>query len=178
MLFVPQRPYLPLGTLASALLYPRGGKCGVSTARLAVVLEEVGLGALAGELDMIKNWSQRLSLGERQWFAFARILLVEPALLFLDEATSALDESSEVQLYGLLRAASWRPTVIRVGHRSTLCNFHDHVLSVAPFSPRREQLPAMSNSDLDLVLLGCHTSEMAHSSTQSYCPLQYPFASS
>ena len=83
ILFVPQRPYLPLGTLASALLYPRGDKCGVSTARLAAVLAEVGLGALADELDMIENWSQRLSLGEQQRFAFARILLVAPALLFL-----------------------------------------------------------------------------------------------
>jgi putative ATP-binding cassette transporter len=62
------------------------------------VLEEVGLGALAGELDMIENWAQRLSLGEQQRLAFARILLVEPALLFLDEATSALDEPSEAQL--------------------------------------------------------------------------------
>ena len=99
MLFVPQRPYLPLGTLASALLYPRSDKCGVSATRLAAVLEEVGLGALSGELDIIENWSQRLSLGEQQRFAFARILLVEPALLFLDEATSALDEPSEAQLY-------------------------------------------------------------------------------
>jgi vitamin B12/bleomycin/antimicrobial peptide transport system ATP-binding/permease protein len=178
MLFVPQRPYLPLGTLASALLYPRGDKCGVSTARLAAVLEEVGLAALASELDTIENWSQRLSLGEQQRFAFARILLVEPALLFLDEATSALDEPSEAQLYGLLRAASWRPTVVSVGHRSTLRNFHNHVLDVATFSPRRKQLPAMSNSDLDLVLLGYHTSKMAHSAIHSYCPLPHPIPSS
>ena len=178
ILFVPQRPYLPLGTLASALLYPRGDKCGVSTARLAAVLEEVGLGALAGELDMVENWSQRLSLGEQQRFAFARMLLAEPALLFLDEATSALDEISEAQLYGLLRAGSWRPTLVSVGHRSTLRNFHDHVLDVATFSSRRGQLPAMSNSDLDLVLLGCHPSEMAHSATHRYCPLPYPIASS
>jgi putative ATP-binding cassette transporter len=116
--FVPQRPYLPLGTLASALLYPRGDNCGVSTARLAAVLEEVGLGALASELDTIENCSQRLSLGEQQRFAFARILLVEPALLFLDEATSALDEPSEAQLYGLLRAASRRPTVVSVGQEA------------------------------------------------------------
>jgi putative ATP-binding cassette transporter len=164
MLFVPQRPYLPLGTLASALLYPRGDKCGVLAARLAAVLEEVGLGALAGELDMIENWSQRLSLGEQQRFAFARILLVEPALLFLDEATSALDEPSEAQLYGLLRAASWRPTVVSVGHRSTLRNFHDHVLDVAAFSTRCEQHPGMPNNDLDLI--------------HSHCPLPYPIATS
>jgi putative ATP-binding cassette transporter len=178
MLFVPQRPYLPLGTLASALLYPRGDKCGVSTARLAAVLAEVGLGALADELDMIENWSQRLSLGEQQRFAFARILLVEPAFLFLDEATSALYELSEAQLYGLLRAASWRPTLVSVCHRNTLRTFHDHVLDVATFSPRRGQLPAMSNSDLDLVLLGCQTSEMAHYAMHSYCPLPYPIPSS
>jgi ABC-type uncharacterized transport system fused permease/ATPase subunit len=163
MLFVPQRPYVPLGTLASALLYQRGDKCGGSTARLATVLEEVGLGALAGELDRIENWSQRLSLGEQQRFALARILLVEPALLFLDEATSALDEPSEAQLYGLLRAASWRPTVVSVAHGSTLRNFHDHVLDIAAFSPHHEQLPATSNSEPDLALFGCHASEMAHS---------------
>jgi vitamin B12/bleomycin/antimicrobial peptide transport system ATP-binding/permease protein len=178
MLFVPQRPYLPLGTLASALLYPRGDKCGVSAGRLATVLEEVGLGTLTGELDTVENWSQRLSLGEQQRFAFARMLLAEPALLFLDEATSALDEASEAQLYGLLRAASWRPTLVSVGHRSTLRNFHDHVLDIATFSSRRDQLPAMSNSDLDLVLLGYQTSKMAHSAIHSYCPLPYPIPSS
>jgi putative ATP-binding cassette transporter len=176
MLFVPQRPYLSLGTLGSALLYPRSDKCGVSATRLAAVLEEVGLGALSGELHMIENWSQRLSLGEQQRFAFARILLVEPALLFLDEATSALDEPSEAQFYGLLRAASWRPTVVSVGRRSTLRNFHDHVLDVAAFSTRCEQLPGMSDNDLDL--LGCHPSEMAHSAIHSYCPLPDPIATS
>jgi vitamin B12/bleomycin/antimicrobial peptide transport system ATP-binding/permease protein len=167
MLFVPQRPYIPLGTLASALLYPRSDKCGVPTARLAEVLDDVGLGALAGELDAVENWSQRLSPGEQQQLAFARILLVEPALLFLDEATSALDEPSETRLYGLLRTASWRPTVVSVGHRSTLRTFHEFVLDVAAFKPRPEQLPARSKSDLDVVILACHTSGMASSATDS-----------
>jgi vitamin B12/bleomycin/antimicrobial peptide transport system ATP-binding/permease protein len=148
ILFVPQRPYLPPGTLASALLYPRSDKCGVPTVRLTEVLEDVGLGALAGELDKVENWSQRLSLGEQQRLAFARILLVEPALLFLDEARSALDEPSETQLYGLLRTASWRPTVVRVGHRSTLRTYHEFVLDVAAFNPRRQQLLSGSKSDL------------------------------
>src|SRR3984957_15918771 len=101
---------------------------------------------------MIENWSQRLSLGEQQRLTFARVLLIEPALLFLDEATSALDEISEAQLYGLLRAAAWRPAVVGVGQRSTLPYFPDHILDVAPFSPRCEQLVAMSNSELDLVI--------------------------
>ena len=78
ILFVPQRPYLPLGTLGSALLYPRDDRGSFPTTRLIAVLEEVGLGALADELDVVDNWSQRLSLGEQQRLAFARILLVKP----------------------------------------------------------------------------------------------------
>jgi vitamin B12/bleomycin/antimicrobial peptide transport system ATP-binding/permease protein len=139
ILIVPQRPYLPLGTLAGALAYPRGDKCNFPTKRLATVLEEVGLGALADELNVVENWSQRLSLGEQQRLAFARILLTKPVLIFLDEATSALDESSEARLYGLLRAAPWKPTIVSVGHRSTLHNFHDEILDVTAFRPWAQQ---------------------------------------
>jgi len=139
ILFVPQRPYLPLGTLAGALLYPRGDKSSLLATKLGVVLNEVGLGALARELDVVENWSQRLSLGEQQRLAFARILLIKPAILFLDEATSALDELAEARLYGLLRAASWRPTVVSVGHRNTLRNLHDYILDIAAFCPWSEQ---------------------------------------
>jgi vitamin B12/bleomycin/antimicrobial peptide transport system ATP-binding/permease protein len=135
VLFVPQRPYLPLGTLASTLRYPGNEKGAYSNQRLEAVLEEVGLGALAAELDDVQNWSQRLSLGEQQRLAFARILLIKPALLFLDEATSALDELCEARLYGLLRTAPWRPTIVSVGHRSTLRGFHDQILDIAAFSP-------------------------------------------
>jgi len=139
ILFVPQRPYLPLGTLAGALLYPRRDKSSVLATKLSIVLNEVGLGALARELDVVQNWSQRLSLGEQQRLAFARILLIKPAILFLDEATSALDELAEARLYGLLRAASWRPTVVSVGHRNTLRNLHDYILDIAAFCPWSEQ---------------------------------------
>src|SRR6202035_6148163 len=135
MCFVRQRPYLPLGTLASALRYPRSEKNSFPVLRLALALEEIGLGFLAAELDDVQNWSQRLSLGEQQRLAFARILLLKPALLFLDEATSALDEASEARLYSLLRTAPWPPTIVSVGHRSTLRNFHDQIVEVAAFSP-------------------------------------------
>ena len=135
MFFVPQRPYLPLGTLASALRYPRSEKSAFPIPRLAAALEVVGLGSLAAELDDVQNWSQRLSLGEQQRLAFARILLLKPALLFLDEATSALDEEAEARLYGLLRTASWRPTIVSVGHRSKLRSFHDQILNLGAFSP-------------------------------------------
>jgi putative ATP-binding cassette transporter len=134
MLFLPQRPYLPLGTLACALLYPNSEKNHATEARLSAVLEEVGLSALAGELATVDNWSQRLSLGEQQRLAFARILLARPPLLFLDESTSAVDEPSEARLYGLLRTVLWQPTIISVGHRSTLRHFHDHVLDIGVFT--------------------------------------------
>jgi putative ATP-binding cassette transporter len=134
MLFLPQRPYLPLGTLACALLYPNSEKNHATEARLSAVLEEVGLSALAGELATVDNWSHRLSLGEQQRLAFARVLLVRPPLLFLDESTSAIDEPSEARLYGLLRTVAWQPTIISVGHRSTLRHFHDHILDIGVFT--------------------------------------------
>lgn len=145
LLFVPQRPYLPLGTLAGALLYPdKDGPQSVPRERLMAVLKAVGLGALAGELDTVENWSQRLSLGEQQRLAFARVLLAEPALLFLDEATSALDEPAEAHLYESLRKASWRPTVVSVGHRSTLRRFHDRPLNLTVFSRRTSAAAALT----------------------------------
>jgi putative ATP-binding cassette transporter len=134
-LFVPQRPYLPLGTLANALRYPYNERNSFPVQRIEPLLEQVGLGSLAAELDDVQNWSQRLSLGEQQRLAFVRIMLLKPSLLFLDEATSALDEDSEARLYGLLRRASWRPTIVSVGHRSTLRSFHDQIVDVAAFSP-------------------------------------------
>lgn len=148
LLFVPQRPYLPLGSLADALLYPRGDHSDCSQARLIALLEEIGLSALAGEMDRVQNWSQRLSLGEQQRLAFARILLLKPALLFLDEATSALDEVSQSHLFSLVRRASWRPTVISVGHRITLRSFHDSILDVTAFSRWREEPEAVRNGFL------------------------------
>lgn len=126
-LFLPQRPYLPLGSLRTALLYPNDDD-NMPKERLAAALREVGLGAFMNDLDTVDNWAHRLSLGEQQRLAFARILLSEPAIVFLDEATSALDEASEAALYALLRRTPWRPTVVSVGHRSTLNRFHDRTL--------------------------------------------------
>ncbi len=141
-LFVPQRPYLPLGSLRTALLYPEEDRA-VPTERLEEVLREVGLGGFADKLDTTDNWALRMSLGEQQRLAFARILLTEPAIVFLDEATSALDEKAEAALYTLLRRAPWRPSLVSVGHRSTLREFHDRVLPLAAAADREENiLPA------------------------------------
>jgi putative ATP-binding cassette transporter len=153
-LMVPQRPYLPQGTLANALTYPFSEPGSVGTARLAAALGEVGLGSYASQLEVVDNWGQRLSLGEQQRLAFARVLLAEPALVFLDEATSAVDEASEARLYDLLRSAPWQPTVVSVGHRSTLIKFHDAILDLAPYIPLKKPVvlplpnPALEEEEL------------------------------
>jgi putative ATP-binding cassette transporter len=131
--FLPQRSYIPLGSLRDALLYPDEG-AGITNETLAATLTQVGLGHLAAELDTVDNWAQRLSGGEQQRIAFARILLAQPATIFLDEATAALDEAGEAELYRFLRDLPWHPTIVSVGHRSTLRQFHDRVfeLGAAP----------------------------------------------
>ena len=154
ILFVPQRPYLPLGTLAELLLYPREvGNDPAAKENLGSALSAVGLGGFVAELDSVEDWSQRLSPGEQQRVAFARILLTQPAVIFLDESTSALDEQSEAQLYHLLRTAPWRPTIVSVGHRSTLRAFHDQVVNVTSFMGSRswngfesDSLPSLPES--------------------------------
>ena len=135
-MFLPQKPYLPLGTLRQAMLYPREDRDDsqrVSDARLEEVLKQVELGQFVRSLDTVDNWSLRLSLGEQQRLAFARVLLIEPAVVILDEATSALDEPTEARIYGLLRRMRHRPTIVSVGHRSTLREFHDKVCDIGEF---------------------------------------------
>jgi putative ATP-binding cassette transporter len=129
-LFLPQRPYLPLGTLADALAYPRAA-AELPRDSLVEALHAVGLAELIDRLDEEANWAQRLSIGEQQRLAFARVLLARPEVVFLDEATSALDEAAEISLYRLLREASWRPTIVSVGHHGSLRRFHDTVFDLA-----------------------------------------------
>ncbi|MEY2335493.1 ABC transporter ATP-binding protein/permease [Acidithiobacillus ferrianus] len=126
-LFLPQKPYLPLGTLRDTLVYPFGVP-DVSDAGLQGVLHLVGMGALADKLEDARLWSHVLSLGEQQRLAFARILLQKPQWVFLDEATSSLDEPAEDALYGTLTEALPDTAIISVGHRSSLFQHHQQCL--------------------------------------------------
>ena len=128
-LFLPQRPYLPLGVLADALAYPGLAKAH-DRAALEGALRAVGLPYLVDQLDVDGNWGQRLSGGEQQRVGFARVLLARPDIVFLDEATSALDEAAEAALYRLLRDGEWRPTIVSVGHHGTLMRFHEAVVDL------------------------------------------------
>ncbi|MDE2088745.1 MAG: ABC transporter ATP-binding protein/permease [Gammaproteobacteria bacterium] len=128
-LFLPQKPYLPLGSLRDALLYPAADPR-VSDAELCKVLERVGLASFSELLGEVQPWSHILSLGEQQRLALARVLLQRPAYIFLDEATSAVDEPAERALYQVLAEDLPDSAVISVGHRRTLFGFHTRRLQL------------------------------------------------
>jgi vitamin B12/bleomycin/antimicrobial peptide transport system ATP-binding/permease protein len=122
MFLLPQRPYVPIGTLRRAATYPDAPESR-SVEEVAGAFEQVGLGHLAEKLDEEGLWDQTLSGGEKQRLAFSRILLHNPDIVVLDEATAALDPKSQVKLMELLVA---RPntTLLSVGHRPELEAFH------------------------------------------------------
>jgi vitamin B12/bleomycin/antimicrobial peptide transport system ATP-binding/permease protein len=128
-LFCSQEPYLPLGTLRTALAYPApAGMLGDDDARQ--VLQAVAMPHVADQLDTEGDWSMTLSPGEQQRLAFGRILLARPALIFLDETTSALDEGMEHAMYDQIRARLPQCTIVSVGHRSSLEKLHTHELTL------------------------------------------------
>jgi putative ATP-binding cassette transporter len=129
VLFLPQKPYLPIGTLREVVSYPMPSD-GVDDVTLREALDAVGLRDLAGRLDQAGHWALQLSPGEQQRIAFARALVQKPDWLFLDEATSAVDEATEARLYRLVRERLAGTTVFSVGHRATLRPFHSRQLLV------------------------------------------------
>jgi putative ATP-binding cassette transporter len=147
-LLLPQRPYIPLGTLRGAVVYPNTTDQFPDAAiREALVAAQLPL--LADRLDEVDAWDQRLSGGEQQRLAIARAVLAKPAWLFLDESTAALDEPSEASMYRMLREQLPNTTIVSIGHRSTLLAHHDRRLDMQAepdgrFVPRdlRQPVPA------------------------------------
>ena len=135
-LFIPQRPYMPIGTLKEAALYP--GHEG-NTEEIISLMKECGLAQWADHLDEEGDWSHILSLGEQQKLAFVRIFLNRPKWVFLDEATSAMDEETETKLYSLLISMP-EITVVSVGHRSTLDRFHERKLVIEEGTLKSEKI--------------------------------------
>jgi putative ATP-binding cassette transporter len=121
--FLPQKPYLPIGTLREALSYPQAPEV-YPAERFAQVLETCRLGHLIPRLDESEHWQRMLSPGEQQRVAFARALLFAPDWLHLDEATSVMDEEDEAALYQALLDELPGVTLLSIGHRSSLKRFH------------------------------------------------------
>src|SRR3954467_15249957 len=127
LLFLPQKPYLPIGTLKRAVTYPADSPS-FADRDIADALQAVGLAGLAGDLERSENWAQVLSGGEQQRLAFARALLNKPDWLFLDEATASLPEEAQDALYKLLKERLPKTTLVSIGHRASLRGHHDRQL--------------------------------------------------
>jgi len=140
VLFLPQKPYLPVGTLKEVLSYPDMPEQHSDEA-CREVLKTCGLAELAPRLQEQANWSLMLSGGEQQRLAFARALLYQPNWLFLDEATSALDEAAEAQMYTLVRARLGAASVISVAHRPAVAAMHKRRLVIDAGARRLQGTP-------------------------------------
>ena len=131
VLFLPQKPYIPIGTLRDALAYPAAGGS-FPDAALREVLAKVQLERFADRLDESGNWSLSMSGGEQQRLAICRALLHKPDWVFLDEATSALDEPSEQRAYTVLRDALPQSAIVSIAHRPTVAAFHEQRIRMEP----------------------------------------------
>jgi putative ATP-binding cassette transporter len=122
--FLPQRPYIPLGTLRHVITYPNAVDA-FSDAEIAEALTDAGLPQLISRLENDDNWPQRLSGGEQQRVALARALLAKPAWIFLDEATASLDPDAEADLYHVLKQRLPDATLVSIAHRAPVAAVHE-----------------------------------------------------
>lgn len=134
VMFLSQRPYLPLGTLREALCYPVAPEA-VPDERVCRILDLVGLSFLADERDTEARWTERLSPGEQQRLMFGRILINRPEWIFLDETTSNLDQEGEIRLYDLLREHIPNLTIVSITHRQALQDQHAVQIDIGCHSP-------------------------------------------
>lgn len=123
VMILPQRPYLPLGTLRDAVIYPAAANA-FTQEEIAAALRRVGLGAWISHLDEVARWDKALSLGEQQRLAFARLLLHKPGWALLDEATAALDETAQAEMLALFGQELAGVSLLNIAHRPGLERFH------------------------------------------------------
>lgn len=129
MMFLPQKPYMPLGTLRAAVTYPLHAR-GFTDEQLQAALARVGLSEFANRLDDEERWDRLMSLGQQQRLAFARVLLHRPRWVFLDEATAALDEENQQRVMSIFDEELAETAIFSIGHRPGLEAFHKRTLQL------------------------------------------------
>jgi len=129
--FLWERPYFPIGTLRAALAYPLPEGT-FADDKIREVLHVLDLDGLADQLDEMQQWEQRLSGGEQQRLALARVLLHEPDWVFLDGATSSLDEDTEKRIYAVLREGLPRTAIVSIADRSSIAQYHERRWTLVP----------------------------------------------
>ena len=147
LFMLPQKPYVPSGTLRRAAAYPAAAE-DWSIEQIGEALDKVGLGHLKERIEEEAPWDQTLSGGEKQRLAFARLFLHRPDIIVLDEATSALDDRSQDKLMELLTEELKDATVVSVAHRAELEAFHSRKITL-----ERRKGGARFVSDIDLIPL-------------------------
>jgi vitamin B12/bleomycin/antimicrobial peptide transport system ATP-binding/permease protein len=145
LFMLPQKPYVPSGTLRRAVAYP-GGAEDWTVEEIGSALDKVGLKHLIEKIEEDAPWDQTLSGGEKQRLAFARLFLHNPDIIVLDEATSALDEQSQDKMMALLTKTLPKATVVSVAHRAELEAFHSRKIVL-----ERRKGGAKLVSDIDLI---------------------------
>lgn len=133
IMYLPQDTYMPMGSLADAILFPDKHKTDARE-KLGEILRDCRLEKFISRLDEVAAWSEQMSPGEQQRIAFARILLQQPDWVFLDETTSMLDLDNEKHLYGLLQTKLPHCSIVSVGHRPSLDTFHEHIIDISQYS--------------------------------------------
>lgn len=131
MMFLPQYPYLPLGSLRAAACYPAPPDA-FDTSAIASAMQKVGLEEFVHLLDVEERWDHVLSLGQQQRIAFARLILHKPAWVFMDEATGALDEDNQARVMNLIKTELPDSSILSIGHRPSLAEFHTRTLLLVP----------------------------------------------
>jgi putative ATP-binding cassette transporter len=145
LFMLPQKPYVPSGTLRRAAAYPAAAE-DWTVEQIGDALDKVGLGHLKDKIEEDAPWDQTLSGGEKQRLAFARLLLHNPDIIVLDEATSALDEKSQDKMMDMVTKELPKATIVSVAHRAELEAFHSRKIVL-----ERRKGGAKLVSDVDLI---------------------------
>lgn len=145
VLFLPQRAYLPIGSLREAMAYP-GHPGDFAHERMVEALHACRLDQLADRLDEERNWAMTLSPGEQQRLSVARAILQQPRWLFLDEATAAVDAATEQRLYELIIERLPEATIVSIAHRPAVVPFHDRRLVIEPETLSLRSEPVQQSS--------------------------------